>query len=274
MTDETRLPAPTAGSVRDLLRTEAVKQRFEEVLKENSAQFIASLASLVYASKQLKACDPMSVIISAIKAAALDLPIERELGFAAIVPYGNEATFQMQWKGYVQLALRTQQYASLNVTEVYEGMVTGVDPFTGKVKRGQRKVLEDGTESEKVIGYYAYFELLNGFEKEVYMSVEKVMAHGKRYSKTFNYAGSTWKTDPDAMGRKTVLKQLLTRYGPMSVQMMNAVKAEALPEEEELPEMSPEQRAKAKAALFGEEQVETKDEGLYTREQAEAETAK
>lgn len=223
MTD-TRLPAPATGTVRDLLQTENVKARFAEVLRDKAPQFIASLAGLVYASDQLKKCEPYSVIASALKAAALDLPIEPALGFAAIVPYGNQAQFQMQWKGYVQLALRTNQYKHINVTEVYEGMVESVDDFTGEVKRGKRT-------GDKIIGYYAYFRLLNGFEKEIYMSVEDVTAHGKKYSKTFNFDKSSWKTQPDAMGRKTTIKRLLTRYGILSVDIQNAIQAEAIPDE-------------------------------------------
>ena len=218
------LPAPAAGTVRDLLRLESVKERFREVLADKAPQFIASLASLVYASRQLKACEPYTVIAAALKAAALDLPIEPSLGFAAIVPYGEMAQFQMQWKGYVQLALRTNQYANINVTETYTGMITGIDPFTGVVKKGKRT-------GDEVTGYYAYLKLINGFEKEVYMSVDEVLAHGKKYSKTFEKAGSTWKTNPNAMGRKTVIKQLLTRWGILSVEMQNAFQAEIPPQD-------------------------------------------
>jgi len=224
MSDQPRLPAPAAGTVRALLQSEAIKSRFQEVLKDRAPQFIASLASLVYSSTALKTCEPNSVIVSALKAAALDLPIEPALGFAAIVPYSNVAQFQIQWKGYVQLALRTNQYSTINVREIYEGMVRGVDPFTGEIKRGEKT-------GEKVIGYFAYFRLLNGFEKSEYMTVEEVHAHGVKYSKSYGKGGSKWQTDPDAMGRKTVVKKLLTRWGILSIQMQEAVKAESVPDE-------------------------------------------
>lgn len=220
------LPTPVAGTVRALLSSESVKRQFHEVMAERAPQFIASLATVVYGSTQLKTCEPQSVIAAALKAASLDLPIEPSLGFAAIVPYGSQASFQMQWKGYIQLALRTNQYANIHVTEVYEGMVKGVDPFTGKVIKGEKT-------GDKVTGYYGYFKLINGFEKEIYMSVEEVQAHGQRYSKTYHKAGSTWKTDLDAMGRKTVLKRLITRYGILSVDMQKAIQAEVPPEESE-----------------------------------------
>ena len=223
MSQSPRLPTPPAGTVRALLQTEEIKRRFEQVLKERAPQFIASLAGLVYASEQLKKCDPHSVIVSALKAAALDLPIEPALGFAAIVPYGDKAQFQMQWKGYVQLALRTNQYANINVTEVYTGMVKGVDPFTGRVNKGEKT-------GDEIVGYYAYLQLVNGFEKEIYMTAAEVTAHGQKYSKTFDKNGSSWKTNPEAMGRKTVLKRLLTRYGILSAAMQKAVSSEALAE--------------------------------------------
>jgi len=222
-----RLPAPPAGTVRALLQTETVKARFHEVLADKAPLFIASLATLVYASRQLKDCEPYSVIASALKAAALALPIEPSLGFAAIVPYGKDAIFQMQWKGYVQLALRTNQYRNIHVTEVYEGMVHAVDPFTGEIKKGERT-------GDPVIGYYAFFELLNGFKKEMYMTVAEVQAHGLRYSKTYHKDTSAWKKDPDAMGRKTVIKRLLTRYGILSIEMRQAIQAE-IPDEPDAP---------------------------------------
>lgn len=255
MSDQ-RLPAPAAGSVRAFLQAASVRQRFEEVLKDRAPQFIASLSTIVYASKALRECDQNSIIASALKAAALDLPIEPSLGYAAIVPYNGSATFQMQWKGYVQLALRTMQYVNINVTEVYEGMVVGVDPWTNQIKKGERT-------GDKVIGYYAFFKLSNGFEKEDYMTVEQVLAHGAKYSKTYTNPKSTWKTDPDSMGRKTVLKRLLTRYGIMSVEMRSAVEAEVLPDQDappDAPEQSPEQRQADKDAMYPREQAEAEAE--------------
>lgn len=220
------LPAPAPGTLRDLLKTERVKQAFADVLRDKAPQFIASLANLVYASKQLRACEPYTVISAALKAAVLDLPIEPSLGFAAIVPYKEQAQFQMQWKGYVQLAHRTAQYANIHVTEVYEGMVKGYDPFTGTIRKGEKT-------GAKVIGYYAYFKLVNGFEKEDYMTIEEVQAHGQKYSKTYSNQKSAWHTNPDAMGRKTVLKRLITRWGVLSVDMQRAIAAEVPPEEAE-----------------------------------------
>ena len=219
------LPAPSPGTIRDLLKTERVKQAFGDVLQAKAPQFIASLANMVYASKNLRECDPYTVISAALKAAVLDLPIEPSLGFAAIIPYKGQAQFQMQWKGYVQLAHRSSQYANIHVTEVYEGMVKGRDPFTGTIKKGEKT-------GDLLIGFYAYFKMVNGFEKEEFMTIEEVRAHGKRYSKTFDNKNSAWQTDLNAMGRKTVLKRLLTRWGVLSVDMSRAVQAEVPPDEE------------------------------------------
>ncbi len=216
------LPAPASGTIRDLLKTEKVKSAFADVLREKAPQFIATLSNMAYSNKQLRACDPYTIISAALKAVVLDLPIEPSLGFVAIVPYKEAAQFQMQWKGYVQLAHRTGQYARLHVTEIYEGMISGRDLFTGEIKRGEKT-------GDSVTGFYAYFKMVNGFEKEDYMTLEEVRAHAQKYSKTWNNPNSSWSTNFNAMGRKTVLKRLLTRWGVLSVEMQRAVQAEVPP---------------------------------------------
>lgn len=221
---DVRLPAPPPDSVRALLQTAEVQKRFEQVLADRAPQFIASLAQVVYHNPGLKKCDSMSVIGAALVAASLDLPIDPNLGYAAIVPYKDHAQFQMQWKGYVQLAHRTQQYAAIHVTEIYEGEVAAVNRFTGTISFGQRV-------GDKVTGYLAYFKLLNGFEKFLYMTTEEIDAHGKRYSKSFEHAASPWQTNREVMYRKTPIKLLLKTWGVLSVEMRTAMQAELPPDE-------------------------------------------
>lgn len=221
---EQRLPTPAAGTVRALLQAATVRERFEQVLGERAAGFIASLANLVYASKQLKECDPPTVIAAALQAAAFDLPIDPNLGFAYIIPYGTQARFQPGWKAFVQLAHRTGQYRALHVTEIYEGELKHIHRFTGVPAFGQRT-------GDKVVGYMAYFELTNGFAKYLYMTAEECLAHGQKYSKTFSRTDSKWKTEFDAMARKTVLKQLLTKWGPLTTDMQKVYAADVVPEE-------------------------------------------
>jgi recombination protein RecT len=221
-----RLPTPAPGGVRDLLQSTAVMQRFERVLGDpnKAALFVGSLATLVYASDALKQCEPNSIIAAAIEAAAYDVPIGPTLGYAHLIPYNGKARFQPGWKLYVQLAHRSGQYQRIHVGELYEGQVRGTDPFTGELLRGERT-------GDAVAGYIAYFKLLTGFEKHVYMTVAELDAHGKRYSKTYARSDSKWKTDFDAMARKTVLKALLSKWGPLSIQMQKVLLADVPPDE-------------------------------------------
>ena len=154
-------------------------------------------------------------------AATLKLPINPNLGFAYIIPYGKEAQFQMGYKGYIQLAMRTGQYKTINAAVVYEGQIEDIDFVTGEIIRGKKK-------SDKVVGYVAYFELINGFSKMVYMTHEEMLRHAMTYSQAYKYdkkngkKSSVWSTNFEAMGLKTVLKQLISKYGIMSIDMQGA----------------------------------------------------
>jgi len=215
------VPAATQNSIKGLMDSPAVKKRFEEVLNKRAPQYMSSIVNLVNSDTNLKKCEPMSVIASCMVAATMDLPVDKNLGYAWVVPYGNKAQFQMGYKGYIQLALRTGQYKAINVTEIREGELISWNPLSEEVEIDftQRK-------SDKVIGYAGYFKLLNGFEKTVYWSREDVEAHAKKFSKTYNFANSTWKTDFDAMAKKTVLRNLLSKWGILSIEMQNAYVAD------------------------------------------------
>lgn len=210
-----------ARTIEDWVESENIKQKFQEVLDKGAGAFVTSILSLVKSTPQLAAADPKTVISAAMTAATLKLPINPNLGFAYIIPYGKEAQFQMGYKGYIQLAMRTGQYKTINASVVYEGQIEEVDFVTGEIIRGKKK-------SDKVVGYVAYFELINGFSKMVYMSHEDMMHHALTYSQAYKYdkkngkKSSVWSTNFEAMGLKTVLKQLISKYGIMSIDMQGA----------------------------------------------------
>ena len=208
-------------SVKGLLSQDNVKQKFQEILQGRAAGFTANLAIMVNNSYQLIKCDPMTVIGAAVISASLDLPLDPNLGMAAIVPYGDKAQFQIMYKGLIQLSLRSGQFKTIGVTEVFDGQLKSENPLTSDY------IFDFSTKtSEKIIGYAAYFRLLNGFEKTVFWTVEKVKAHGKRYSKTFSHQNGKWNDDFDAMARKTVLKNLLNTWAPKSIEMQKAIIAD------------------------------------------------
>lgn len=207
--------------LKNALSAESVKEQFKNALADSAPLFVASLIDIYASDRNLQECEPGAVIMEALKAATLRLPINKNLGFAYIVPYRNrgkmEPQMQIGYKGLIQLAMRTGEYRYLNADVVYEGELKGYDKLTGHLDlSGEKK-------SDRVVGYFAYLELLNGFSKAVYWTKEQVIEHAKRFSKAFNSDYSPWKTDFDAMALKTVLRNLITKWGIMSVEMVNAV---------------------------------------------------
>lgn len=217
--------APAKGySLKQLLGAPAIKKKFDEVLSDKAPQFMTSLLGLVNNEALLQKAEPNSIIQSALIAASLDLPIDKNLGYAWIVPYSGQAQFQLGYKGYIQLALRTGQYKNINVIEVYEGELVSFNRLTEELIIDFEK-----KESEAIIGYAAHFELLNGFKKTVYWSRAQVEKHKNKFSKS----GFGWKNDWDAMAKKTVLKNTLSKWGILSVEMQKAYSEEAEAEERE-----------------------------------------
>lgn len=191
-----------------------------DTLGSKKAEFVANITTLVSNNANLQKCQPHSVVFSALKATALDLPLDQNLGFAYVIPYGNQAQFQMGYKGFVQLAMRSGQFKTINVRDVREGEIVGEDFVSGEM---QFRSVEN-REDKPIVGYVAYFRLTNGFEKMEYWSVERLQKHGQKFSKT--YRNGVWSSDFDAMAKKTALKLLLSKYAPMSVQMQSAIKAD------------------------------------------------
>ncbi|MEQ7264452.1 recombinase RecT [Enterococcus hirae] len=196
-----------------LMNTPTMKSKFKEVLKEKSDGFMASVLNLVNNDSYLSSVDPMSIVTSAMVAASLDLPVDKNLGYAWIIPYKGKAQFQLGYKGYIQLAQRSGQYQSLNVIEVYEGELRGWNRLTE-----QFEFDPEGRLSDKVIGYVGYFELLNGFKKTVYWTKQEIELHKRKFSKS----DFGWKKDFDAMAKKTVLRNMLSKWGILSVEMQKA----------------------------------------------------
>jgi len=201
-------------TLKALLNTDSVKKRFEEILGKRSQQFVTSILNLYNSDTNLQKCEPMSIISSSMVAASLDLPVDKNLGYAWIIPYGNRAQFQLGYKGYIQLALRTGQYKHINVIEVYEGELQKWNRLTEELE-----IDFDQRKSDKVVGYAAYFELTNGFKKTVYWTKEEVEKHRKQFSKS----DFGWKNDWDAMAKKTVLKNMLAKWGILSIEMQKAI---------------------------------------------------
>lgn len=206
------------------------QEYLQSVLGEKKQAFVSNLTALVSNDKALQVCEPTTLMFAALKATALDLPLDNNLGFAYVIPYKNtragitEAQFQCGYKGIVQLAIRSGQFKTINVTDVREGELKGRDRMTGEV---QVEWITDDSEraKAKIVGYMGYFKLLSGYEKTTYWSVEELEQHGVKYSQTYRKGYGVWKDNFDSMCRKTVIKLMLNKGdAPMSVEMGLAVK--------------------------------------------------
>jgi len=203
-----------------MLATPSVEQQFKNALKDSTPLFVASLIDLYGGDSHLQKCEPKEVIMEALKAATLKLPINKSLGFAYIVPYKKNGkqvpTFQIGYKGLIQLAMRTGVYSCINADVVYEGELVKTDKLTGHIDLSGKK------KSDTIVGFFAHFETVNGFKKTVYITVDDVKAHAKKFSASYDNQYSPWKTNFEAMAIKTPLRHLLGKYGIMSVEMEQA----------------------------------------------------
>lgn len=203
-----------------VLDADSIQKQFQNALRENAGAFVTSIIDLYSSDGYLQQCNPDDVVRECLKAATLKLPINKQLGFAYVVPYKGKATFQIGYKGYIQLAMRSGQYRYLNAGILYEGMDIKQDYLRGSIE------ISGEPTSNKVLGYFAHMELLNGFSKTLYMTHAEVTAHGKRFSPSFSHQNSIWKSNFDAMATKTVLRLLLSKYGIMSTEMVSALTSE------------------------------------------------
>lgn len=198
---------PPSKRMRDVLNLSGSQALLEETIKENKGAFVASLIDLYNTDNVLQRCDPGAVFAEALKAVSLKLPINKQLGFAYIIPYRDGKTgmqvpqFQLGYKGMIQLAMRTGAYRYINAGPVYEGMLKSQNYLTGMID------LNGEQASDTVIGYFAYIETLNGFAKALYWTTEKVTKHAKRFSQSYRSGNSIWKDNFEEMATKTVLQR-------------------------------------------------------------------
>lgn len=207
-----------AADLNKYLQSEAVMARLQKLVGDNAEQLVSTILHIANSNKQLQQCEPKSIVAAAVQAIVLRLPIDPALGYSYIVPYANKAQFQIGYKGLIQLALRSGQYRTINVSTV--GQLVSHDILTGEV------VLQGERSGSNVVGYVAYIELVNGFRKAMYMTVDEVTEHAKRFSKMYGKADSLWVKNFDGMAQKTVLKRLLSKYGLLSVDMQRAIKVD------------------------------------------------
>lgn len=224
------------------------QQQLKNVLKENAGTFAASLMELVTGDDKLLACEPKLLMAEAMKAASLKLPLNKQLGYAYIVPYGKTPTMIIGYKGLYQLAIRSGLYKNINADVVYEGEYQGYDKITGELHLNGEKV------SDKPVGYFAYFELTNGFKKMMYMSIDDMATYCKKYSATMKSCKMSneelaelaekqakqgpgnsvgWYGNFNDMATKTVLRRLLSKYGYLSIEMQTAMSVDEVETAEE-----------------------------------------
>ena len=237
--------------LKNMLSADSVQKQFQNALGKASGKFVASIIDLYNTDTSLQKCQPKQVIMEALKAAVLQLPINRQLGKAYVIAYNNtkrdehgnwvkvyEPTFQIGYKGYIHLAIQSGLYRTINADVVYEGELRKISKLTGEISFDGERI------SDKVIGYFCYIEMVNGFRKTIYMTVEDMAKHAKRYSKSIAtdskvtvdslIALSQLPTDVDsksvgwtgnfhAMALKTVIRNLLSKYGYLSLDIAMAV---------------------------------------------------
>lgn len=218
------------------IRSANTQSYLSDVLGEQKNEFVSNLTALVSNDKNLQACAPTTLMFAALTATALKLPLDKNLGFAYVIPFNNkragtcEATFMCGYRGYIQLAIRSGQFKTLNVTDVREGEMQERDFLTGDIKFKWDNTTE--RINKPIVGYVSFFELTNGFKQTLFMTTEELKAHATRYSQTYSSKNeyvrnsSKWTTDFDSMCRKTLIKLLLSRYAPLSVDMQTAIKAD------------------------------------------------
>lgn len=216
------------------LTNDAVKRQINNVVGgKNGDRFIASIVSAVQVNSDLQECTNQSILSAALLGESLKLSPSPQLGQYYMVPFKNnkkgceEAQFQLGYKGYIQLAIRSGQYKKLNVLAIKEGELVRFDPLNEEIEVNLIDD-EEAREEAKTIGYYAMFEYTNGFRKAMYWSKKKMEAHALKYSKgyTAKKGYTFWEKDFDGMAYKTMLRQLISKWGIMSIDMQNAMESD------------------------------------------------
>ena len=228
----TQVVDPSKLGFKALMNTPAMKKKFTDILHEKSDSFMGSLMTLVGGDNYLSQAEPMTIIASALKAATMDLPIDKNLGYAYVVPFNrsekvgnkwikhNEAQFILGYKGYIQLAQRSGQYKALNALAIYDGQLIDWNPLTEEFTFDYKAKVSD-----EVIGYVGFFELLNGFKKTVYWTKQEIESHRIKNAKGYDKEklSGAWIDNYDSMAIKTVLRNMLSKWGLLSVEMQSAI---------------------------------------------------
>ena len=215
-------------TLRELFNDPIIKTKVEQLIGKNSATFATSVIQITNSNAMLRTAEPTSIFNAACMAATLNLPLQNGLGFAYIVPFKNnkekktEAQFQIGYKGFIQLAQRSGQFKRLVALPVYKKQLLKKDFINGFEFDWE----QEPEQNENPIGYYAYFKLVNDFSAELYMSHDDIVKHAQRYSQTFKKGYGVWHDNFEAMALKTVMKLLLSKQAPLSVEMQQAVLAD------------------------------------------------
>ena len=219
----TQIEPTKPPTIQQFVSSEKIIASAEKMLGSRGQQFLTTILTMANSTPTIAACEPRSLYNACLTAAVLNLPINQNLGFAYIIPYKNnktgmtEAQFQMGYKGFIQLAINSGQFSRIGVKEVKEGQLDCYDEF------GEPVFNFNIENDKKTIGYMAYFKLTNGFVKMAYMSNEQIEKHAKKYSQTYKGGFGVWKTNFDAMAKKTVIKLLLSKFAPLSTEMQDAI---------------------------------------------------
>lgn len=233
ITNSLQAKKPQQASLSAYLQRDAVKQKINEVVGGKDGQrFIAAIVSATNTNTALQGCDQGSIVSAALLGEALKLSPSPQLAHYYLVPFndkerGKVAQFQLGYKGYIQLAIRSGQYKKLNVLAIKEGELVHFNPLEEEIKIN---LIEDwdARESLETIGYYATFELVNGFKKSIYWSKKQMESHAMKYSQGYRkdrekgWSYTFWSKDFDGMAYKTMLRQLISKWGIMSIEMQSA----------------------------------------------------
>jgi recombination protein RecT len=224
------------GGLATYLTKDVVKQQINNIVGENAQRFTSAIISAVTVNQELQKCSNQSILSGALLGESLKLSPSPQLGQYYLVPFsdrqkGEVAQFQLGYKGYIQLAVRSGYYRKLNVVAIKEGELIKFNPLTEEI---DVRLIEDEDirENTPTIGYYAMFEYTNGFRKAIYWSKAKMEAHAKKYSAGYSrdlQRGTQytfWSKDFDAMAYKTMLRQLISKWGIMSIDMQNAIESD------------------------------------------------
>jgi recombination protein RecT len=226
------------NDIKVYIRSDEIKARFAEIMGDrDAAAYISSVMLAVANSEGLQECTPKSIVICALRAATMRLSCDPAMKQAQLVPFGNKATLIIHYKGLVDMAIRTNKYRYINVYPIEEGIAVAENPYSGL------HTLTGFAKSKQVIGYLAAFEMMNGFGKTLYMTLEEIHQHAQKFSKSYNNPKGSWKTNTASMERKTPLRLLLQNWGyldPYDAAVLkaddNGIVDDPLPSEEKIDE--------------------------------------